>query len=118
MDDNKEKDEVEEIFNRALEIQDQKNIIEEEEKEDEIPNTHNIEIIAPIASLILAIASFFDMFWFAAYFGLIFSGVGIFMCKKKGEYLQTWVRIINILAFALCLFIGGIWIIMYIGKKM
>ena len=36
MDDNKEKDEVEEIFNRALEIQDQQKIVEEEEKEGKI----------------------------------------------------------------------------------
>ena len=117
MDDNKEKDEVEEIFNRALEIQDQKNIDEEEEKEEEIPKTHNVEIFAPIVSIVLAIASLFDMFWFTAYFGLIFAGVGVFMCRKKGEYLQTWVRILNIVAFAMCVFIGGLWIVMYIGKK-
>ena len=118
MDDNKEKDEVSEIFNRALEIQDQKKIDEEEEQEEVIPKTRNAEIFAPIVAIILAGASFFDMFWFAAYFGLIFSGVGIYMCRKKGIYLQQWVRILNVIAFALCLLIGGLWIVMYIGKKM
>jgi predicted histidine transporter YuiF (NhaC family) len=118
MNDEKEKDEVEEIFNRALEIQDQKKIDEEEEKEDEIPNTHNLEYIAPIASIILAVASFFDLFWFAAYFGLIFSGVGIFMCKKKREYIQPWVILLNVIALAMCVLVGGLWIIMYISKNM
>ena len=103
MDDNKEKDEVEEIFNRALEIQDQKKIDEEEEQEEVIPKTGNAEIFAPIIAIILAVASLFDMFWFTAYFGLIFCGVGIYMCRKKGAYIQQWVRILNIVAFIMCL---------------
>ena len=118
MDDNKEKDEVEEIFNRALEIQDQKKIDEEEEQEEVIPKTGNAEIFAPIIAIILAVASLFDMFWFTAYFGLIFCGVGIYMCRKKGAYIQQWVRILNIVAFIMCFLIGGMWIVMYIGKKM
>ena len=117
--DEKEKDEVEEIFSRALERQDQQEIEDEENEEEEIPNTHNVEYIAPTVSIVLAITSLFDLFWFAAYFGILFSGIGIFVCKKKSEYVTIKGLIIyNILAFALSLIVGGIWIVMYLSKNL
>ena len=119
MNDEKEKDEIEEIFGRALERQDQQKIDEEEAEEEEIPNTHNVEYIAPTVAIVLAIASLFDLFWFAAYFGILFSGIGIYVCKKKNEYVTIKGLIIyNVLALALSLIVGGMWIVMYMAKNL
>ncbi|MCR5307490.1 MAG: hypothetical protein K6E24_00650 [bacterium] len=119
MNDDKEKDEIQEIFNRALERQDQKDLEEEENAEEEIPNTHHAEYIAPSVAIALALASLFDVVWFAAYFGLLFSCIGLYVCKKKNEYVEIKGTIIyNVVAFALCILLGGLWIVMYISKKM
>lgn len=116
MDDNKEKDEVEEIFNRALEIQDNKKIEEEENKEEEEPDTHNIEYIAPSIALALAIASIFGILWFTSYFAILFSGIGIYICKKRIGYLKKWVLLYNVIVFAISFFLGGMWIMLYVAK--
>lgn len=116
MDENKEKDEVEEIFNRALEIQDEKNIQEEENAEEEEPYTHNVEYIAPSIAIVLAIASIFNILWFTAYFGVLFAGIGIYICKKRDGHLKRWVLLYNVIALALSFFLGGMWIVLYLTK--
>ena len=111
-----EKDEVQEMFSRALERQDEQNIIDEENEEEVEPNTHGSEIVAPIIASIFAIASVFSKFWYASYFGFIFVGVGLYSCKKKGSFLKKPVLIFNIIAMAACFFIGALWIILYLLK--
>ena len=113
----KEKDEVEEIFNRALEIQDERKAIEEEEEVDEAPDTHHVEIIAPTIATILAILSIaIDLIWFATYFGILFSLVGIYICNTNKGYIKKGIVIYNILAFALSFLVGGVWIVLYLFR--
>ncbi|MBP5445298.1 MAG: hypothetical protein J6Y28_03915 [Acholeplasmatales bacterium] len=114
----KEKDEVEEIFSKALERQDQQNILDEEEQEEVEADTHNTEIIAPIIAYIFAIASIIDKFWYASYFGFIFVGVGLFSCKLKKSFLKKWVLLMNVFALAACFFMSGFWIILYVFTKL
>ena len=118
MEDNKEKDEVEEIFNRAIEIQDEKMIQEQENQEEEEPDTHNIELYAPAIAIVLAGVSIISIMWFTAYFGILFSGIGIYMCRKKNEFLKRSVLLFNVIAFALSFFMGGMWIVLYLTKLM
>ena len=113
-----EKDEVDEIFSKALERQDQQKIIEEDNQEEVEPDTHNSEIIAPIIAYVFAIVSIFAKFWYASYFGFIFVGVGLFSCKKKGSFLKKPVLLMNVIAFMLCFFMSGLWIILYIFSKL
>lgn len=121
MDDNKEKDEVQEMFSKTLEAREQEEI---EQEDDEInkPNNgseaHYTDVIAPIIGLLLGIASIFDKLWFTAYFGLIFCGLGIYMCKKKQESLSRGILLFNVIAFAVCFFMGGFWIILLLMNKM
>ena len=117
MDDNKEKDEVEEIFNRALEIQDEKKAIEEEEEIDEAPDTHHVELVAPTIAVILAILSIiFDVVWFAAYFGILFSLVGIYICNTNKGYIRKGIILYNVIAFALSFLVGAVWIVLYLFR--
>jgi hypothetical protein len=111
-----EKDEVHEMFSKALERQDEQNIIDEENEEEVEPNTHGSEIVAPIIAFVFAIASLFSKFWYASYFGFIFVGVGLYSCKKKGSFLKKHILILNVLAMAACFFIGALWIVLYILK--
>lgn len=120
MDDNKEKDEVQEMFSKQLEAKELEEIEEEEnEKNTKVSGeTHYTDIISPIIGLILGIASLFDQLWFTAYFGLIFCGLGIYMCKKKKESLNRGILLLNVIALAVCFFMGGMWIILLIMNKM
>ena len=119
MDDNKEKDEVQEMFSRALEAKEQEEIENEEfENDNNGGETHYTDIIAPIVGLLLGIASIIDKIWFTAYFGLIFCGLGIYMCKKKQESLSRGILLFNVISLAVCFFMGGFWIILLIMHKM
>lgn len=109
----KEKDEVQEMFSKALEARE--NSEEEFEEEDEKEEIHYTELISPILAIILGILSIFDKLWFTAYFGIIFAGLGIFMCKKKGA--SRGIILFNVIALALCFFMGGLWIILYVMSK-
>ena len=106
------------MFSRTLEANEQKEI-EEGNKKEENPkyNLHHTEIISPIIAIILGLASLLDKFWFFAYFGLIFAVLGIFLCNKKKEYLNRGILILNVVALAICFFVGGLWIMMYISSK-
>ncbi len=111
----KEKDEVDEIFNRALEIQDMKKQEEDEEETVEARDTHYVEIVSPTLALILALLSIlFDILWFSAYFGILFSLIGIYICNTNKGFIKKGVVIYNICAFALSFIVGGFWIILYI----
>lgn len=116
----KEKDNVDEIFNNMLKRQDEENIRKEEQEQEEKKelNTHKTEIIAPTIAIILGIMSIFDIMWFTSYFGLLFSALGLYICRKYSDSIGRGVVIYNVISFALCFFIGGLWIIMYIGKIM
>ena len=116
----KEKDNVEEIFNNMLKRQDEENIKKEEQEQNEKKelNTHKTEIIAPTIAIILGIMAIFDVMWFTAYFGLLFSGLGIYICRKYRNSIRQGIVIYNVIAFAFCFFLGGLWIIMYLGKIM
>ena len=113
----KEKDEVQEMFSRALEARE--NIEAEEEENEEVEgkkSVHYTEIISPIVALGLGIMSIFDKFWFTAYFGLIFAVLGIYICKKKGA--NRGIILFNVAALALCFFMGGLWIVLYASSKL
>ena len=98
-------------------INKKKQIIEEEENREIVaPNTHYVEIISPTIAYIAAIASFFGKFWYTAYFGIIFACIGIYICKKRNGFLNKGVLLYNILAFALCMILGGLWVCLYVGK--
>ena len=109
----KEKDEVQEMFSKALEARENSEGIEEEETEKE--PVHYTELISPIIAFILGIMSIFDKLWFTAYFGIIFAGIGLFMCKKKGA--NRGIILFNVIALALCFFMGGLWLMLYVMSK-
>lgn len=112
MDNEKEKDEIQEMFSRALEAKE--NSEENEDVEEE--KIHYTEIISPIIALILGALSIIDKLWFTAYFGIIFAGLGIYMCKKKGA--SRGIILLSVIALALCFFLGGLWIILYVLSKL
>lgn len=107
-----EEDNIQQTFLNAFENQ----AIEEEE--EEIYDSHHIEIIGPTVALILFALSFWDKMWFASYFGLIFGGVGIFGCKKKSGYVSRGIVLLNVISVALCFFISGLWLILLLLSKM
>ena len=120
MDNEKEKDEIQEMFARQLEARENSDYYEEEEKEEKKPSkVHFTEIISPIIAILICIASciFSNYFWYGPYFGLIFAFLGDYICKKKGD-VSTGIRILNVIAVALCFFLGGLWVIMYIANNM
>ena len=113
MDNEKEKDEVQEMFSRALEAKENSEESIDETIEEKV---HYTEIISPIIALLLGILSIFDKLWFTAYFGIIFAGLGIYMCKKKGA--SRGIILLSVIALALCFFLGGLWIILYVLSKL
>ena len=115
MDNEKEKDEIQEMFSRALEAKENSDDFEEED-EVEVEKVHYTEIVSPIIALVLGGLSIIDKLWFTAYFGIIFAGLGIFMCKKKGA--SRGIILFNVIALALCFFMGGLWIILYVMSKL
>lgn len=115
---NKEKDEIQQMFESQLKSQEEQDIIEEEEQQDEYTvNTHYTEIIGPVIALILGGMSVVNIFWFTAYFGIIFAGIGTYACKKKAGMISKFIVGLNIFALALCFFLGGLWLIMFVDKK-
>ena len=115
MDNEKEKDEIQEMFSRALEAKENSDDFEEED-EVEVEKVHYTDIVSPIIALVLGGLSIIDKLWFTAYFGIIFAGLGIFMCKKKGA--SRGIILLNVIALALCFFLGGLWVILYILSKL
>ena len=114
--DNNEKDEIQEMFSKALEAKENQEQLEE--KDDEPKEVHYTDIISPIVGLILGIISIFDQLWFTAYFGLIFCGLGIYMCRKKRESLNRGILLLNVIALAICFFMSGMWIVLLVLSKM
>ncbi len=112
MDNEKEKDEIQEMFSKQLEARE--NLEAEEEDDRPTGKTHFTEIISPIVALILGIAALFNLFWFTAYFGLIFAVLGLYICKKKG--VNRGIVLLNVIALAVCFFIGGFWIMLNVLK--
>ena len=121
MDNEKEKDEIQEMFSRQLEAMENRDDYDnsEEKKDDKPQKVHFTEVISPIVAIIICIISciFSNYFWYGPYFGLIFAFLGIYMCHRKGD-VSLGIRILNVVAVALCFFLGGLWVIMYISKMM
>ena len=122
MDNEKEKDEIQEMFAKQLEARENSEDYEDEveEKEDKkSPNGHFTEIISPIIAILICIASciFSNYFWYGPYFGLIFAFLGVYICKKKDD-VSRGIRILNVAAVALCFFLGGLWVVMLAVKYM
>lgn len=116
MDNKKEKDEIQEMFSKQLEARENQEIEYEEENPTPSGKVHFTEIISPIVAIILGVMSFFNIFWYLAYFGLIFAVLGLYICKKKGA--SVGVRILNTGALAICFFLGGLWLMMFVIKKL
>lgn len=118
MDNEKEKDEIQEMFSKQLEARENQEI---EDEENITPNgkVHFTEIISPIVAILICIASciFASHFWYGPYFGLIFAFLGVYICRKKRN-VNLGIRILNVVAVALCFFLGGLWIVMYLTKLM
>ena len=122
MDNEKEKDEIQEMFAKQLEAREnmESNKEDVEEKYDKkSPKFHLTEIISPIVAIIICIISciFSNYFWYGPFFGLIFAFLGVYICKRKGD-ISLGIRILNVVAVALCFFLGGLWVIMYLSKMM
>lgn len=116
MDNEKEKDEIQEMFSKQLEARENQELEEEDEVAAPNGKVHFTEIISPIVGLILGGLSFFNRFWYMAYFGLIFSVLGLYVCRKKGA--SKGIRILNTAALAVCFFLGGLWLMMFVIKKL
>ena len=116
MDNEKEKDEIQEMFSRQLEAMEERGDYEEEEK-SKPASSHVTEIVSPIIAIIICILSciFSNYFWYGPYFGLIFAFLGVYICRKKGD-VNLGIRILNVVAVAMCFFLGGLWAIMYVSK--
>lgn len=108
-------DDVRKMFGDILAQQED---TEEEKIDIKKSKTQFAEYIAPVLALITFVGSFFDRFWFASYFGLIFAGAGIFVCKKREEFQNRAVLLINIISFALCFLMCGFWLILLVLGKM
>ena len=121
MDNEKEKDEIQEMFARQLEARENSEDYQEEEEKKvdrKSPYGHSTEIISPIIAILICIASciFSNYFWYGPYFGLIFAFLGVYICKRKGE-VNLGIRILNVVAVALCFFLGGLWLVMFFANK-
>ena len=120
MDNEKEKDEIQEMFAKQLEARENSDNYEEEKEEPidkKSPYGHFTEIISPIIAILICIASciFSNYFWYGPYFGLIFAFLGVLICARKGG-VSLGIRILNVVAVALCFFLGGFWFVMFLAK--